>query len=153
MRENSEFNCKHIALLPTIPSRDELTEHRTIVGKMKIPKFQANDNGGHAELGRFGVDLDGDFYFEWNLAGKDENRYGFSDLCERPDLEMQRLELGWLIGNIYRLNKLHDLERLGVPGDEASLKEHARLSDWYDKREMMWYRWAVASPRNRSKKK
>ena len=65
-------------------------------------------------------------------------------MCERADHETDRFKLGWLIGNIYTLNKLHDLEKLGVPNNERTLSEYARLTNWYEKHEKIWYQWAVA---------
>lgn len=61
-------------------------------------------------------------------------------------MEFERLELGWLIGNIYSLNKIHDLESVGVPYNEYMFNERARLDNWYAERETPWYQWAVASP-------
>ena len=57
---------------------------------------------------------------------------------------MERLEVGWLIGNIYSLNKMNDLEKMGGPAGEAWLKEYSRLANWYEKKEKIWYEWAVA---------
>jgi hypothetical protein len=148
VKKNSERKCKHIAQLPPIPTTAEISAHRKNLGKIKLPTFKANDFGGHEELGQFVVVHDGDFYFEWHLAGKENKRYKFDELCDQPDLELERLELGWLIGNIYSLNEIHDLENLGVPHDEYTLKEYARLTNWYGKRETMWYRWAVSAPRH-----
>jgi len=146
METSEEAVCTHIAQLPAIPTQAELEIHRKSRKKIKVPNFKANDFGGHAALGQFFVKLEGDLYFEWNIVGMETKRYPFADLCERSDLEMERLELGWLIGNIYRLNKIHDLERRGVPYDEATQNERARVSNWYEKREAMWYRWGMAAP-------
>ena len=63
-----------------------------------------------------------------------------------PELESERLELGWLISNIYGLNKIHHLESFGVPCNEYMFKERARLDHWYTKCVTRWYKWAVASP-------
>ena len=73
-------------------------------------------------------------------------------MCERADLEKDRLELGWLIGNIFSLNKIHDLDRLGAPGGERGLEEYARLTNWYEKKEKIWYQWAFAKIEYKKKK-
>ena len=73
-----------------------------------------------------------------------KKRQSLADLCKLADLEMDRLELGWLIGNIFSLNKMHDLARLGVPRGESGLEEYARLTNWYEKKENSWYQWAIA---------
>ena len=148
MEKELERKCKHIKDLPKIPTKEELPAYREGVIKMKIPEFELYDNGDHVELGGFKVffdDNDG-FFFEWHIADCDKKKFAFSALCNKPELEFERLELGWLIGNIYSLNKIHDLESVGVPYNEYMFNERARLDNWYAERETPWYQWAVASP-------
>ena len=145
MNNESEFSCKHIAQLPKIPDRDDLPAYRKCLRKMKPPEFELHDNGGHAELGSFKVVFDSEFVFEWRLFNGNNKRFNFNDLCMDPDLEFERLELGWLIGNIYSLNKIHHLESLDVPCNESMFKERSRLDNWYTKCETRWYKWALAT--------
>jgi len=137
-------SCKHIQKLPMMPSPLEMVEIRNSIKKKKSPSINDGDNGGHDELGFFAIHFEDEPVIEWNLKRTDSRRFKFSDLCERADHEMQRLEVGWLIGNIYSLNKMHDLERIGVPAGEAGLNEYARISNWYEKKEKIWYEWAIA---------
>lgn len=136
--------CQHIQLLPERPNAEELADIKKSVKKKKRPAVNVGDHGGHAELGFFTVYFDDDIHIEWNLIGSDKKKHKYKDLCERADHETDRFKLGWLIGNIYTLNKLHDLEKLGVPNNERTLSEYARLTNWYEKHEKIWYQWAVA---------
>ena len=127
-----------------IPSAEDMIEIRKSVKKKKRPSINDGDHGGHNGLGFFTIHFEDEPVIEWNLQNTDAKRFKYSDLCVRADHEMHRLEIGWLIGNIYSLNKMHDLERIGVPAGEAALKEYARISNWYEKKEKIWYEWAVA---------
>lgn len=143
-RQPKHAVCEHVDQLPRMPDASELPAMRKGLRKIKPPSINAGDEGGHAQLGWFSVEFREDFYLEWHLPGKTAKRYKFSDLDQRPDLEFERLELGWLIGNIYTLNRIHDVERLGAPSGESGLREYARITNWYDKRSQAWYRWAIS---------
>ncbi len=134
----------HISLLPKKPDGEELISVKRQPKQIKPPRVEDGDNGGHAELGFFTVQFEDGFLIEWTLKNKQMKRQSLKDLCKRTDLEMDRLELGWLIGNIFSLNKIHDLERLGAPRGESGLEEYARLTNWYGKKEKIWYQWAIS---------
>jgi len=136
--------CAHISLLPKMPDGEELISVKPQSKQIKPPLVEDGDNGGHAELGWFKVAFEGEFFIEWNLKNKKKKKQSLKDLCESADLEMDRLELGWLIGNIFSLNEIHHLEKLGPAGYEQDLKEIARIGNWYEKKEKAWYQWAFA---------
>ena len=145
MSIKNKIHCKHIAQLPPMPSTADLPAKRKGSRKAKAPPFGPDHCGGHEDLGQFKVELDSEYYFEWNLAGSTKKRHSFTDLCNKPELEGERLELGWLIGNIYSLNDLHYCANFSPAGD-ASLNEFNRVTNWYEKKKRSWYRWAVAAP-------
>jgi hypothetical protein len=62
--------CPHIALLPERPTDIELIEIKKSIRKIKQPKINDGDHGGHPDLGFFTVLLEDDILIEWNL--KDE---------------------------------------------------------------------------------
>lgn len=143
MSKESE-KCQHIALLPERPTDIELIEIKKSIRKIKQPKINDGDHGGHPDLGFFTVLLEEDILIEWNLKNEPTKKKKFADFCDHADHEMDRLRLGWLIGNIFTLNKLHAIEDFGAPRGESGLEEFARFTNWYEKQEKIWYKWAVA---------
>jgi hypothetical protein len=137
---------RFISQLPRIPKEQELVEMKKRVKKKKRPSIKDGDSGGHEELGFFTVYIDDETLIEWNIKNGIPKKLSYDELCVRAEYEMERLEIGWLIGNICSLNKLCDQEKLGVPAGEAALQEYARISNWYEKKEKTWYEWAVAKP-------
>jgi len=135
---------RFITQLPRMPEEQELVEIKKHVKKKKRPSIRDGDSGGHEELGFFTVHIDDEPLIEWNIKNGISKKLSYNELCVRAEYEMERLEIGWLIGNIYSLNKLFDLEKLGVPAGEAALQEYARISNWYGEKEKIWYEWAVA---------
>lgn len=135
---------KHMSKISSIPSAEALVEIRKTIKKKRRPSVRDGEHGGHEELGFFSIRVENEPYIIWNLKAGEEKKVSYKNLCELVEYELARLEVGWLIGNIYTLNKLIDLERLGVPAGESALKEFARISNWYENKEKTWYEWAVA---------
>ena len=135
---------RFIRQLPKVPDAQQLAEIKKKIKEKKRPSIKDGDHGGHEDLGFFTVLVQNEPQIEWNINRGLSKKLSFKDLCERSEYELERLEVGWLIGNIYSLNKLADLERIGVPAGESALKEYARISNWYEEKEKIWYEWALA---------
>ena len=145
------INQKYIQQLPAMPQPEELAQSKRKSMRKKRPVINNGDHGGHEDLGFFTVHIDEEPFIEWSLKGGDTKKFSYLELSENQNLEFERLEVGWLIGNIYSLNKMIHIQGMGGPAGESWLKEYARVSNWYEKNEKNWYEWAVAkasSPTN-----
>jgi len=138
--------CQHIEQLPSLPNENELAAYRKGARRVSAPEIHVGDSGGHPDLGYFKVIDSEEMVVEWNLAKKRRKSAAFLELCNDESFQLKRLELGWLIANIYTLNMIHDLEALGPPAGESWMEEYGRLANWYSKRSNAWRRWAVAAP-------
>ena len=82
--------CNHIALLPKIPSKDDLLVLRKGLRKMKLPEICNGFNGSNDRLGSFVAisEKDNSVSFKWNIFGSDKKTVLFDDLCHKPELEL-----------------------------------------------------------------
>jgi hypothetical protein len=66
--------CNHIALLPKIPSKDDLLVLRKGLRKMKLPEICNGFNGSNDRLGSFVAisEKDNSVSFKWNIFGSDK---------------------------------------------------------------------------------
>ena len=79
--------CNHIALLPKIPSKDDLLVLRKGLRKMKLPEICNGFNGSNDRLGSFVAisEKDNSVSFKWNIFGSDKKTVLFDDLCHKPE--------------------------------------------------------------------
>jgi hypothetical protein len=68
-----------------------------------------------------------------------DQAFTFDDLSLNPDLEAQRLEVGWLIANLWMIEgrKVRD----AIPGPNEAMRE----SSWYFEAEDRWRHWSQVS--------
>ena len=131
--------CNHIDLLLNTPSKEELSVLRKGLRKMKLPEICNGFKGSNDQLGSFVAisEKDNSVSFEWNIFGRDKKTVLFDDLCHKPELELDRLELGWLIMNLHALDRMHEVKAIADPN------ETMRVISWFSKREEQWKRWAL----------
>ena len=134
---SEEQNCNLINGLPKKPSPEELNVKRKGLRKMKLPFFTTSEYGSHPQIGSYKVYLDEEVYFEWQVVGKETKRASFNELCNRSDLEFDRLDLGWLIADLYSLQRDIEIQNISGPNETMS------VISWYAKREDPWRRWAL----------
>lgn len=123
------------------PSSTELNEIRKKLKKRKLPKVYPDMAGVLAELGEFEFkEIDGGFKAEWLLFGKEKKSAIFADLCNLETLELNRLELGWLVADIieqYAQDMLH-----AIPGPNEAMKEFSHFKKISDN----WRHWSQVAP-------
>jgi hypothetical protein len=135
MSEDQNFRC--INNLPQKPNTEELTAKRKGLRKMKLPVFTTSEYGSCPQLGFYKVIFDKQAYFEWQVIGKEMKQASFIDLCSHSDLELDRLDLGWLIADLYSLQKNIEIKQISGPNETMS------MLSWYAKLEDPWRRWAL----------
>jgi hypothetical protein len=139
MNSDHAKQCHHIALLPPVPSENDLPMLRKGLRKMKLPEIGKGFYGSNDSLGKFRATSgdDGSISFEWNVIYGATKTAIFDDLCRKSELEFERLELGWLIMNMHALDRMHELEHIADP------HEIMRAMNWFTKREEQWKRWSL----------
>jgi hypothetical protein len=79
---------------------------------------------------------DGARYLEWQMHGGAWKRFEFDDLSRNPNLAAERLEVGWLIANIFLFEGRRVRE--SIPGPNEAMRESARFFE----EEGRWRHWA-----------
>jgi hypothetical protein len=140
-----KVGCSHLALLPTMPDFEQLKAMRKGLRKQKRPEIISLTVGGHDQIGNFEFDHKGETTMvRWNLVGKPEKCVAFEQLCINPDYELDRLELGWMIANMAKLDEMHKLEDAeGIPHPIYYMEEISRISRYFNKIENRWRHWAI----------
>ena len=141
MTQDHTKQCNHINLLPSVPSENDLPMLRKGLRKMKLPEICNGFNGCNDRLGKFTAVVEDDssngIVFEWNMFGSDKKTALFDDLCRKPELESDRLELGWLIMNMHALDRMHEVDQIADPNAIM------QTIKWFSSREAQWHRWAL----------
>ncbi|NOU14059.1 MAG: hypothetical protein HOO92_08880 [Methylococcaceae bacterium] len=136
--------CHHIENLKPCPTPEELQLLRKGLRKQKIPEMLVDWHGGHPELGEFTIiSKNAETFVEWNAKTSNKKHFGLDDLCNDPNLELERLEFGWLIANLAELDKLHEFEDINIPDPAYEMEEKARVWNFYEKIEKRWRHWAI----------
>ena len=126
------------------PNRDKLPSLRKGRRKRKVPAVFDGMCGKMPKRGRFAFRSAGDdFQAEWlvcdSKSAEQHKKALFSELCLSPHLELERLELGWLIADIAK----HEANAAmrSIPGPNEAMKE----ADRFGRIEDEWRHWAVVS--------
>ena len=123
------------------PEKDELPALRKGLRRRKLPAIRSGMGGSCAFLGSFSITGKEDsFICEWTKTGGQKKSANFKDLCTRPDMELDRLELGWLMAELYDLQAQRIMSQVGHP------LEAFRVASAPLKAEDDWRHWAIVKP-------
>jgi hypothetical protein len=123
--------------LPPLPREEALKVLRKKARKRKIPNIKVGSSGRLSGIGEFKIVGNGGVVcLEWQMAGGEPKRFAFDALSRDPDLAEQRLEVGWLIANVWMVEgrRIRD----AIPGPNEAMRESARYFD----AEERWRHWA-----------
>ena len=124
-------------ILP-IPSKDELSAYRKQIRRQKSPTVKNGDNWANSKIGEFSVEQIGsELIVKWQSVGGSAQSVDFSKLSEDPAYEGQRLDLGWMIANMSRVEAVRMLH--AIPDPNEAMKQ----SDLYSREENRWRYWAL----------
>lgn len=140
-------SCSHINELPPIPCISQLNSLRKGLRKQKIPIVASLTEGGHKEIGAFSIEhLDSDSRVTWNAIGKSTKTFNFSELCFDIEREFDRLEFGWMIANMARLDMLHGIQDARkIPHPIYEQREVSRVMGYFEKMENRWRHWSLVT--------
>ena len=89
--------------------------------------------GSFESLGSFSVTKAADsFLMEWKIKGGTSKSSSFKDLCTDTGLELDRLELGWLIAAMFDLEAQRIMDSIGHPIEafNAASEPRKAADDW-----------------------
>lgn len=124
-------------ILP-LPSASELPELRKEFGRIKLPKLAPGSHWGNTKIGEYTVaGTKKAVTVTWKTIDGPERTENFEELCTKAELANLRLELGWMIANMLRVEAVRALQT--IPGPKEA-QEHW---SFYKREEQRWRRWAV----------
>jgi hypothetical protein len=116
-----------------VPTIDQLSALRKGLRKRKAPVVRAGMRGSFESLGSFSVTKVADsFLMEWQIKGGASKSLSFKDLCTDPGLELDRLELGWLIAAMFDFEAQRIMDSIGHPMEalKAASEPRQAADDW-----------------------
>ena len=143
-KDDADSHCEHIAELPKTPTADELSKLRSGLRKRKVPEIFSGWHGRHAEIGQFKIiSVEGEIVVEWTINGQAPKKSSLGDLCSKPERELDRLDFGWMVANMTRLDKIHRTDAIDIPHPLLEVKEKGRVWNYFEKIEKRWRHWAI----------
>ncbi|MBP0447316.1 hypothetical protein J8J14_21325 [Roseomonas sp. SSH11] len=123
--------------LPPLPKTEDLEAVRRKARKRKVPQLQVDAYGRLPGVGDFKIiDVSGTAHLEWQMQDGACKRFSFDELSRNPGLAGERLEVGWLVANLWLLQGRR--VRDSIPGPNEAMRESARFFDAEDR----WRHWA-----------
>jgi hypothetical protein len=116
-----------------IPTIDQLPALRKGLRKRKAPIVRSEMRGSFDVLGSFSVSkATDDFLIEWHIKDGALKSASFKDLCTDPGLELDRLELGWLIAAMFDFEAQRIMDSIGHPNEafNAASEPRKAADDW-----------------------
>jgi len=133
---HDEENCHHLTQLPPKPRVEDLDALRKGLRKRKPPTLEL-EHGEHKRLGKFRImRTEGEILIEWSID-RASRCVSLKDLNLKPEHEPDRLEIGWLIANMYKLDCIHNCDGI------ADLREIMKMTQWYGRHEDAYRHWAL----------
>ena len=116
-----------------VPTIYQLPALRKGLRKRKAPVVRSGMRGSFDSLGTFSMTKSSDtFLVAWQIKGGNEKSSNFNDLCVDAKLELDRLELGWLIAAMFDLEAQRIMDSIGHPIEAFSAASEPRKAadDW-----------------------
>lgn len=136
-----------ILVLP-IPTAEEVIDLRKTIKRLKAPKLTGGLEGSNTRVGRFKTATEPKgVRVEWSLVDGPMRSALFADMNNGTSLEQARLEFGWMMANIWRIEGIRMLHT--IPGPAESMRE-ARP---FFREEARWRCWAMLGSTASSRKK
>ena len=130
-------------ILLALPKADELITLRKKVRRLKAPRLDDGAHWGNSKVGTYTVTKEGnDLQVTWKVVDGPERTASFESLGQDNEFEDQRLELGWMIANMLRIEAVRMLHAIPDPN------EAMREADRYGREENRWRYWALNGAKN-----
>lgn len=121
-----------------LPSAAQLPELRAKAKRLKPPQLSAGSSWSNSIVGSFSTSSSSDgVVVTWQTIDGPKRSALFATLGDNHSLEVERLELGWMIANMARLEALRMLEI--IPGPNEAMAE----ANHFYREEERWRCWAL----------
>jgi hypothetical protein len=138
-------------IIQALPSAGQLPELRAITKRLKPPKLPDGAQWSNSKVGGYATKAGADgVVVAWRTVDGPERTAPFDALGCDPLYEAERLELGWMIANMLRIEAIRMLQC--IPGPNEAMAEANR----YYREEDRWRSWAIwgsihSTPKHREK--
>ena len=137
MSENASCQTDDDIIL-AIPKAYDLANLPKKGRRYKSPKLFAGANWANSKVGTFAVTKgDTGLIVTWKTVDNPERSEAFESLCHDPALEDHRLELGWMMANMARIEAVRVLH--SIPDPNQAMRE----ADVFGREEARWRYWAL----------
>ena len=138
MTEKSECGQTAEQIILPLPNASELSELRKEYGQIKLAIPTAGSRWGNTKIGEYTVaGTKKAVTVTWKTIDGPERTENFEELSIKAELSGSRLELGWMIANMLRVEAVRVLQ--AIPGP----KEAQDHWNFYKKEEQRWRKWAT----------
>jgi hypothetical protein len=145
-----EISVDECTSLPKLPTLVQLKLIRKGLRKKKIPDVLRLPNEfAYDGVGKFQIEnIESDFTLCWTTVGSQSKTFLFSQLCSNTDLELDRLEFGWMIADFARKDGINYLGNMRPKSysdfhQNQFNKEFSLEKKHFQKIELSWRHWAV----------
>lgn len=129
------------------PTAQTLPELRATAKRAKPPSLPTGAHWSNSKIGSYRTkgSTEG-IVVTWRTADGPERTEPFKDLSTNDSLETLRLELGWMIANMLRVEPVRMLRE--IPGPKEAMAE----ANFYHREEARWRYWALFGEKPSPKK-
>lgn len=121
-----------------LPTDTELLKLRAKVKRFKPPEVSADGHWKNSKVGVFITTKSSEgVLVSWNPVGGLKRAALWEDLCKESSLAAERLELGWMIANMLRIEAVRVLNAISGPNEAMA------EADFYRREEKRWRKWAL----------
>lgn len=121
-----------------LPIDTELLKLRAKVKRFKPPEVSADGHWENSKVGVFTTAQSPEgVLVSWNPVGGLKRAALWKELCTESSLAAERLELGWIIANMLRIEAVRVLNAIAGPNEAMA------EADFYRREEKRWRKWAL----------
>jgi hypothetical protein len=125
-------------IILALPSPSEILQLRGERSRIKAPNLSPGSHWGNTRIGEYSVTgSKQETIVSWITADGKSRQEIFQELISKEELEPLRLELGWMIANMLRVEAIRALQTIPGPNEAQEYWK------FYKKEERRWRRWAV----------
>jgi hypothetical protein len=125
-------------IILALPSASDLPKLREEFGNYQLPILNPGSHWGNSKIGQYSVTgTKKQITVTWTTVDGPQRTEKFQELISKKELDNLRLELGWMIANMLRVEAVRALQAIPDPN------EAQKHWDFYKREEQRWRRWAV----------
>lgn len=131
-------------LILSVPSLSDAPGLLKSLRKLAPPEMWAGTDFANTRVGGFETcACDGGVEITWWVGDGPRRVSRFEELADQEQITLERLELGWMVANIFRIEALRALRTIPDPAEAMEAASSQR------REEDRWRRWAIVGGRRK----